>query len=82
MSTIILGSLARIADFDTEPFEFQTLDPTNWSSGDFVIGEITGVRSELYRIECTTGEMISGIAPPRSRVRAAIRISTTAACMR
>jgi hypothetical protein len=58
MSTIILGSLARIADFDTEPFEFQTLDPTNWSSGDFVIGEITGVRSELYRIECTTGEMI------------------------
>jgi hypothetical protein len=58
MNTIILGSLARIADFDTEPFQFQTLDQTNWLSGDYVIGEITGVRSELYRIECTTGEMI------------------------
>lgn len=58
MSTIILGSLARIADFDREPFEFRALDPANWSSGDFVIGEITGVRTELYRVECTSGEMI------------------------
>lgn len=58
MNTIILGSLARIADFDREPFEFRALDPTHWSSGDFVIGEITGVRSELYRVECTSGEMI------------------------
>ena len=58
MNTIILGSLARIADFDSEPFELRALDPTNWSSGDFVVGDITGVRTELYRIECSSGEMI------------------------
>ena len=58
MTRIIYGSLARIADFNKEPYEIQALDRTHWSSGDFVIGEITGIRSELYRIECTSGEMI------------------------
>jgi hypothetical protein len=58
MSSIILGSLARISDFDREPCEIRVLDRTHWSSGDFVVGEITGIRTELYRVECTSGEMI------------------------
>lgn len=58
MNTIVLGSLARTADFDKEPFEIRSLDPTHWSSGDFVVGEVTGARSELYRVEGVTGEMI------------------------
>jgi hypothetical protein len=58
VNTIILGSLARTADFDREPFEFRSLDAIHWASGDFVVGEVTGTRSELYRVECTTGEMI------------------------
>jgi len=58
MTRIISGSLARIADFERHPYETHALDPANWSSGDFVVGKITGVRSELYRIECASGEMI------------------------
>jgi hypothetical protein len=58
MSTMILGSLARIADFDSAAFDIRSLDPTHWESGDFVVGEITGARTELYRVECTSGEMI------------------------
>lgn len=58
MSRIVYGSLARIADFGRESYEIQELDRRHWSSGDFVVGKITGVRSELYRIECTSGEMI------------------------
>ena len=58
MNTIILGSLARTTDFDKEPFEFRSLDATHWASGDFVVGEVTGTRSDLYRVEGTTGEMI------------------------
>ena len=58
MTRIVYGSLARIADFEKEPYEIKALDPANWSSGDFVVGEITGVRSKLYQVECTSGEMI------------------------
>ena len=58
MSRTVYGSLARIADFDKEPYEIQALDRRHWSSGDFVVGRITGVRTELYRIECMSGEMI------------------------
>jgi len=58
MNRVISGSLARIADFDREYYETRALDRTCWSSGDFVVGEISGVRTELYRIECTSGEMI------------------------
>jgi len=58
MTKTVYGSLARIADFGRESYEIQALERRYWSSGDFVVGEITGVRSELYRIECTSGEMI------------------------
>jgi hypothetical protein len=58
MNRIIQGSLARVADFEQNPYEIQALDPEFWESGDYVIGEVAGGRTKLYRVECTTGEMI------------------------
>jgi len=58
MSQRLLGSLARIADFDTNPFEVQALPRSDWDTGDFVQGEVVGESTRLYHIECTTGEMI------------------------
>jgi len=58
MSRKILGSLARITDFHQEPYEVHALNRSVWANGDYVEGEITGARSELYNVECTTGEMI------------------------
>lgn len=58
MSRTIVGSLGRIADFDREPYDICALDPSYWASGDYVIGEVTGDRTELYRVECTDGELL------------------------
>ena len=57
MSRLVAGSLARIADFEGQPFEVIELDGARWESGDYVVGEVTGDRTELYRIECTDGEL-------------------------
>ena len=58
MSRVILGSLARIADFHREPYEICEIGRSHWTSGDYVIGEVRGDRTELYRVECTDGGMI------------------------
>ena len=58
MNRRVLGSLARIADFDTVPYEMQPIDRSEWESGDYVAGEVHGQTSDLYNIEATDGEMI------------------------
>lgn len=55
MSKTIAGSLARIADFDRESYKVHALDRSHWASGDYVVGEVTGDRTELYCVECTDG---------------------------
>lgn len=58
MSRVVIGSLARIADFDREPYDVHVLERPDWDSGDYVIGEVQGERTVLYNIETTTGEMV------------------------
>jgi hypothetical protein len=58
MTRTIAGSLARIADFDREPYDICALERSYWASGDYVVGEVTGDRTELYRVECTDGELL------------------------
>jgi hypothetical protein len=62
MSRQVLASLARIADFDTSPFEVQTIPRSEWETGDYVQAEVAGEPTQLYTVECTTGEMI-GVDP-------------------
>ncbi|HSM30173.1 MAG TPA: hypothetical protein VK854_05680 [Woeseiaceae bacterium] len=58
MNKRVLGSLARIADFDTSPFDVVAIPRSEWETGDYVQGEVVGEATQLYTIECTTGEMI------------------------
>ena len=58
MNKQVLGSMARIADFDTDPFDIEALPRDDWETGDYVQAEVTGERTCLYSVECTTGEMI------------------------
>lgn len=58
MTQTFLASLTRIADFDRNPYEFRPLDRALWDSGDYVLTEVTGERSELYIIESRKGEML------------------------
>ena len=59
MSKRVLGSLARIADFDTAAFDIDAIPRCDWATGDYVQAEVTGEPTRLYTVECTTGEMIA-----------------------
>lgn len=58
MSKTVFGSLARIADFDTDPYEFRALGKDAWSNGDYVEAVVSGAVSPLYNIEDVTGAMV------------------------
>ena len=59
MNKLVLGSLARIADFDTDPFAVEPIPRCDWATGDYVQAEVTGEPTRLYTVESTTGEMIA-----------------------
>lgn len=58
MSKTFLASLTRISDLDRNPYDFRPLDRSQWDSGDYVLTEVTGERSDLYIIESRKGEML------------------------
>jgi hypothetical protein len=62
MSKLVLGSLARIADFGSKPFDVTPVPRNEWETGDYVQAEVTGEPTALYTIECETGEII-GVDP-------------------
>lgn len=58
MTRTILGSLARISDLDTTPYEVAPLDRDRWGTGDYVVAKVIGKRTELYQVEDCAGNMI------------------------
>ena len=58
MTQTLIGSLARIADFDSAPYDVEPLDMSAWATGDYVVAEVTGDRTELYQVEDCEGRMI------------------------
>jgi len=58
MTQTFNASIARIADFDRNPYDVRLLEQSLWESGDYVRTEVTGTRTELYAIESCTGEML------------------------
>jgi len=57
MTQGFLASLARIADFESNPYDVRALQHAQWAGGDYVLGEITGPSSELYAVETCSGAM-------------------------
>jgi len=54
----VYGSLTRISDLDTVPYEVESVSTSDWQMGEYVVGEVTGESSELYRIEDASGVMV------------------------
>jgi hypothetical protein len=51
------SSVARNSDLPEVPFDVAKLDRSEWATGDFVLGRVTGKRNRLYRCETKTGRM-------------------------
>lgn len=51
-----LGSLTRITDFDSQPFEVEMLDRAQWATGDYAVCEVTAT-TPATMVELTTGRM-------------------------
>lgn len=58
MTTRVYGSLCRIADFRNSNFDVCPLPQSDWSTGDYVEGEVTGTPTCLYQIEDRIGHMV------------------------
>ena len=58
MTQTIIGSLARIADFDSAPYDVEPMAMSAWATGDYIVAEVTGDRTELYQVEDCEGRMI------------------------
>jgi len=54
----LLSSLARITDFERNPYDVRALEKSEWESGDYVRTEVVGRHSDLYAIEICDGGMI------------------------
>ncbi|MEX0601267.1 MAG: hypothetical protein WD021_07820 [Rhodothermales bacterium] len=49
------SSLTRISNLADERFDVRRTDRSGWRTGDYVVGEVYGVPSSLYRIELANG---------------------------
>lgn len=58
MSTRIYGSLCRIANFRNSNFDVCPLRASDWATGDYIEGEVTGTPTRLYQIEDRDGHMV------------------------
>lgn len=53
------GSVTRNSDLWAGDFEVCVLDRSHWSTGDFVVGRVTGKRNRLYQCETKSGRLAS-----------------------
>ena len=53
----IFTTLTRISDLETLPFEVEKLSQSQWNTGDYVVGRITGIGSSASKLELPNGRM-------------------------
>lgn len=54
----IFASLTRISDLHQAKIEIKKIDRSRWATGDYVLGEVWGGPSQLYRVELSNGRMM------------------------
>jgi hypothetical protein len=58
MTRTVFGSLARIADLDSRPFDIMLQKQAAWATGDYVVAEVTATPSDMNLVEDRVGEMV------------------------
>lgn len=51
------SSVTRNSDLPEAPFDIAKVDRSQWATGDYVLGSVTGKRNRLYQCETRTGRM-------------------------
>ena len=54
----VFGSLTRISNLESEPFEVHPIERCSWATGDYVVGQYLGANEQLLEnhvVELTTG---------------------------
>jgi len=59
MTRCLYSSVARISDLRSKAWQKKAVDPAEWATGDYVLGEVTGTPTDLYHIEATDGQMLA-----------------------
>lgn len=54
----IFASLTRISDLPDAKIEVEKINRDRWATGDYVVGEVYGGPSVLYRVELSNGRMM------------------------
>lgn len=54
----IFTSLTRISDLTNSEIAIEQIDRADWATGDYVLGEVYGATSALYRVELSSGRMM------------------------
>ncbi len=58
MTHYVYTSVTRISDLAAQDFKVQTVDRTQWQTGDYVVGRVLNTAGTLHNIELPNGRMI------------------------
>ncbi len=58
---VFFGSLARISDLETKPFDCEPVRRSLWQRGDYVLGDITIARGGFSEIELCNGRLARAV---------------------
>lgn len=79
MSKLFLASITRISDLGDRAFEIEPLPRAAWATGDYVVAEVVGTPSSIYRIELPSGRR-TPVLPGQRIVGALSRRAATLEC--
>lgn len=51
------SSVTRISDLQQKPYEYAAIDRDQWATGDYVVCEVHGRSTPIYRVELSSGRM-------------------------
>ena len=61
LTPYVFTSVTRIADLQTTGFDVAELPRDQWADGDYIVANVTGKPSVLYKFELTNGRIVEAM---------------------
>jgi hypothetical protein len=65
MTVSLYSSLTRTSDLQSARYDVQELPKSQWATGDYVVGKITGPQNRPLQVELATGRMVQALKGDR-----------------